>query len=967
MLDREQFRQMMGFLDTGNSATVLNRIFDSINYEGRPEGITFREFVIYLNQLLHGTHEEKVNLCFKMLDSKRKNFLTKMDFCSLILSAILTNNSRANRLELEFKAKAMAEVIFQKFCKVGDEKIQLKEFQEAVQQDPSLLEIFTLLSRGMTEGIVTNSEQEARLKWYIGQANYIVALLKDILREYDKSSVLPPGLVKSTIMSTKVDWPNQGGNPQNTMRTFDKYSSDFTANQAHTDMAKEMTKPLNAINHNIHERGRLLKDRRLTRNASGEIECIIKEEVEDRVDNFLIKQLEKGNGDNRATPQPNLAPVVSDSSRADPALNNSQRLNGFHTPSFPIRQEVLIMHKDFSFANTMGRRESNQHSGRAEPELEQLNGDTPVKDELILPEVPEEGLVYRPRNDEIRELIIRHRNLNFSRLGDKLDQISRYAESIENYSPSKTSNDRRRIKPVAIPNLDNSGDEIEPLKFTKKHSPANSTPQPNLRGSLTSAQPVISPDKMKGESEKSHHNDIASKKLAEFGMGYGTELSSQDDGGPATGRERQAIRNKLVDILHFSEEVVNKLNQERAQKQQQKEGEDQKKKMMRATVNIPNVAKGQDVIFVLHNGWDLAINIMVGINKATRALWDIEEHTLTKADYKMKDRFQLTYHRTLDDNNSKKNITFFNVAPYVFADIRRHFNISSEDFLSSIGSDVLISNLVKGELSAYRELFSTGRSGSFFYYSIDGKYVIKTIRYDEYKFLKNILMDYHQHVKKYPKTLITKFFGLQEMAFQPKGCVRTCRTTRLYLCIMDNIFGTDKSIQQRFDLKGSTYKRTVGQEKLKSNLQNKIALKDLDFISMGVKLKFQPQDVQEILMQIAHDCEFFVRNSIIDYSLLIGIHKVLESPSDSPPPSDIPKPANSIEDIPSHFICCFSTDRKEIYFFGIIDILTNFNSCKKRLEFFSKRLFLGPGISCVPPKQYAARFMEFMKNRIILS
>ena len=37
------------------------------------------------------------------------------------------------------------------------------------------------------------------------------------------------------------------------------------------------------------------------------------------------------------------------------------------------------------------------------------------------------------------------------------------------------------------------------------------------------------------------------------------------------------------------------------------------------------------------------------------------------------------------------------------------------------------------------ELCSTGKSGSFFYYTTDGKFMLKTIRKDEFKLMKSIL------------------------------------------------------------------------------------------------------------------------------------------------------------------------------------------------------------------------------------
>lgn len=74
-----------------------------------------------------------------------------------------------------------------------------------------------------------------------------------------------------------------------------------------------------------------------------------------------------------------------------------------------------------------------------------------------------------------------------------------------------------------------------------------------------------------------------------------------------------------------------------------------------------------------------------------------------------------------------------------------------------------MTSLMMGEVTSLSGLTSQGKSGSFFYYTADGKYMLKTIHYREYKHLRKILKDYYFHLKKYPDTLITKFFGLHKL------------------------------------------------------------------------------------------------------------------------------------------------------------------------------------------------------------
>jgi 1-phosphatidylinositol-4-phosphate 5-kinase len=49
-------------------------------------------------------------------------------------------------------------------------------------------------------------------------------------------------------------------------------------------------------------------------------------------------------------------------------------------------------------------------------------------------------------------------------------------------------------------------------------------------------------------------------------------------------------------------------------------------------------------------------------------------------------------------------------------------------------------------MATLSELTSTGKSGSIFYYTYDGKFTLKTIHREEFHFLKNILENYHKHI-----------------------------------------------------------------------------------------------------------------------------------------------------------------------------------------------------------------------------
>ncbi len=103
------------------------------------------------------------------------------------------------------------------------------------------------------------------------------------------------------------------------------------------------------------------------------------------------------------------------------------------------------------------------------------------------------------------------------------------------------------------------------------------------------------------------------------------------------------------------------------------------------------------------------------------------------------------------------------------------------------------------------ELCSSGKSGSFFYYTADGKFVLKTISRNEFKFLKKILKEYHNYLTiENNESIISKVFGLHKVIFYRK---KHKKSKKVYFTIMSNVFNTHKKIDRRYDLKGSTQGR----------------------------------------------------------------------------------------------------------------------------------------------------------------
>lgn len=204
--------------------------------------------------------------------------------------------------------------------------------------------------------------------------------------------------------------------------------------------------------------------------------------------------------------------------------------------------------------------------------------------------------------------------------------------------------------------------------------------------------------------------------------------------------------------------------------------------------------------------------------------------------------------------SAKYDFKFKDYAPWVFRNLREdHFGLDPADYLLSLTSKYILS-----------ELGSPGKSGSFFYFSRDYRFIIKTIHHSEHKYLLSILKDYHQHVRDNPHTLISRFYGLHRVKL-PRG-------RKIHFVIMNNLFPPHRDIHETYDLKGSTVGREYPEAKAREN--PKAVLKDLNWINRNRSLELGPMKRALLSEQLRRDAEFLRRIYVMDYSLLIGIHNM---------------------------------------------------------------------------------------------
>jgi 1-phosphatidylinositol-4-phosphate 5-kinase len=252
-----------------------------------------------------------------------------------------------------------------------------------------------------------------------------------------------------------------------------------------------------------------------------------------------------------------------------------------------------------------------------------------------------------------------------------------------------------------------------------------------------------------------------------------------------------------------------------------------------------------------HVNWVTAYNMLTGIRFTVSRTNAKMDRQLTDADFDARHKFSFDVTGNELTPSAKYDFKFKDYAPWVFRHLRAIFGLDPADYLMSLTSKYILS-----------ELGSPGKSGSFFYFSRDYKYIIKTIHHAEHKLLRRILRDYYNHVVENPNTLISQIYGLHRVKI-PYG-------RKIHFLVMNNLFPPHRDIHQTFDLKGSTVGRDFKEDELGEN--PRATLKDLNWLRRDYHLEFDQRIKQAFIEQLQRDVTLLQKLHIMDYSLLVGIH-----------------------------------------------------------------------------------------------
>lgn len=385
-----------------------------------------------------------------------------------------------------------------------------------------------------------------------------------------------------------------------------------------------------------------------------------------------------------------------------------------------------------------------------------------------------------------------------------------------------------------------------------------------------------------------------------------------------------------------------------------------------------------------HVNYVTAYNMLTGIRVSVSRCNAKVDHELVDADFKARHKLAFDISGNELTPSARYDFKFKDYSPWVFRHLRALFKLDPADYLISLTSKYIVS-----------ELGSPGKSGSFFYFSRDYRFIIKTIHHSEHKMLRRILKDYYNHVKKYPNTLISQFYGLHRVKL-PFG-------RKIHFIVMNNLFPAHRDIHRTYDLKGSTLGRTLAEEP-DGTLRKSAVYKDMNWLRHSERIRLGPQKREQFLKQLEIDVALLKRLNIMDYSLLIGIHDLTIGNSEhvrdntlavfDPEPNiskgkvaELRRALNSAnptallsgldayaEEYRKRDFTFYAdsggfraTDEdncplQEIYYLGVIDCLTPYTFYKRVETFWKSLSHPRMAVSAIPAEEYGDRFFNFIKS-----
>jgi len=311
--------------------------------------------------------------------------------------------------------------------------------------------------------------------------------------------------------------------------------------------------------------------------------------------------------------------------------------------------------------------------------------------------------------------------------------------------------------------------------------------------------------------------------------------------------------------------------------------------------------------------------------------------------------------------------TFYDYCPVVFHACRTAAGMTQKEYLASIHG-------ARDALTSMVEKFSEGRSSSFFYFTHDKRFMVKTVSDDEQETMVLILEKFCKHMATNPDTFINKIYGCHGIHMQSHA------KPKMFL-VMESVMWTGNSINYRFDLKGSwvdrtAYKKDEGKKRLEEEDGAgtvKKLMKDSDLKHIKFKVYTTQAEKTRMIAQITRDTALFQEHlpyGIMDYSLLLAEHR-RSATQDCGHDEDtyicdgyVPLHRRTEGGLARVKQAGDAPGSVSIYYIGIIDILQLYDEAKMGENFAKGHLLCKGthGISSVPPFEYRERYIKAMSD-----
>lgn len=517
---------------------------------------------------------------------------------------------------------------------------------------------------------------------------------------------------------------------------------------------------------------------------------------------------------------------------------------------------------------------------------------------------------------------------------------------------------------------------LAPLRTSSTHSVSSSSRQPAVAVSMKAPQTSVSTQGSAAyrgsiSSVQSQHTDPEPRNSISSFHRPSFSFSSRRKTSPALNYQPPPPTTSAVSAAELAK-IREAIAAQREAKRKRREFLEDEKVLVGT-----KVAEG-------HANFVTAYNMLTGIRVAVSRCNAKNDRELNDEDFTAAHKLAFDLSGNELTPSAKYDFKFKDYSPWVFRHLRELFKLDPADYLMSLTSKYIVS-----------ELGSPGKSGSFFYFSRDFRFIIKTIHHNEHKMLRKVLKDYYNHVKNNPDTLISQFYGLHRVKL-PFG-------RKIHFIVMNNLFPPHRDIHRTYDLKGSTLGREfIDQSITGGEIKRSVVYKDINWIHDNEQIKLGPVKRERFLKQLETDVQLLKRLNVMDYSLLIGIHDLKKGNSENirdntlsvfePGGLDSNKvvelrkalEATSPTALKEFDLVLGEYDREgftfysdsggyratdednrplnEIYYMGVIDYLTPYTFVKKVETFWKGLSHPRSSISAIPAADYGDRFLKFIKS-----